>query len=82
MTMMRFLRLVRFFYDNFSDRLASKLCASFQEVDVLYSANELQEIADALDSRPAMREGLAANNVKYFHDQVHGKLERLLGPRP
>ena len=65
-------------YDNPSDRLASKLYASFQEVDVLYSANELKDIADALDSRPEMLEDLAANNVKFFHRQVHVKLERLL----
>ncbi len=75
-------QICKIFYANFSDRLASKLCASFHEVDVLYSVNELQEIADALYSRPAMLKGLVANNVKYFHRQVKVKLERLLGQRP
>lgn len=71
-------RIGKILYDNLSDHVAGKLYASFQDVDVLYAANELQAIADALDSRPAMREGLAANDAKFFHRQVHVTLERLL----
>ena len=70
--------LEKILYDNLSDHLAGKLYASFQDVDVLYAANELQTIADAMDGRTAMREGLAANDVQFFHRQVHVTLKRLL----
>ena len=64
-------------YDNLPDHLAGKLYASFQDVDVLYSADELQTIADALNNRPALREGLPQD--QYIDRQVHVRLERLLG---
>jgi hypothetical protein len=67
-------------YDNLPDRLAGKLYASFQDVDVLYSANELQNLADALDKRPSLREGLPKD--QYIDRQVHVRLERLLGHPP
>ncbi len=67
-------------YNNLPDRLAGKLYAGFQDVDVLYSADELQTIADALDKRPALREGLPKD--QYLGCQVHVRLERLAGHPP
>lgn len=67
-------------YDSLPERLAGKLYAGFQDVDVLYSSDELQTIADALDNRPAFREGLPPE--QYIDRQVQVKLETLLGQRP
>ncbi len=67
-------------YDNLPDHLAGKLYAGFQDVDVLYSANELRTIADALDNRPAFREGLPPD--QYIDHQIQVKLKRLLGGLP
>ena len=63
-------------HDNLPEHLAGKLCAGFQDVDVLYSAKELRIIADALDNRPAFREGLPPE--QYIDHQIQVKLERLL----
>jgi hypothetical protein len=63
-------------HDNLPERLAGKLYAGFQDVDVLYSADELRIIADALDNRPAFRDGLPPE--QYFDRQIQVKLERLL----
>ncbi|RKY23448.1 MAG: hypothetical protein DRP83_09235 [Planctomycetota bacterium] len=71
-------RIDNILYDNLPASLAGKLYTSFQSADVLYAANELQDIAEALDSSPAMRKGLAVNNVDFFHRQVQVRLERLL----
>ena len=67
-------------YSNLPDRLAGKLYAGFQDVDVLYSAEELRAIAEAMDKRPALRDGLPQD--QYIGRQVHVKLERLLGHLP
>ncbi len=63
-------------HDNLPEPLASKLYAGFQDVDVLYSADELRTIADAFDNRPAFRQGLPPE--QYIGRQIQVKLERLL----
>jgi hypothetical protein len=67
-------------YDNLPDHLAGKLYAGFQDVDVLYSADELRTIADALDNRPFFREGLPPE--QYIDRQIQVKLDRLQGNLP
>lgn len=67
-------------HDNLPEPLAGKLYAGFQDVDVLYSADELRIIADALDNRPAFREGLPVG--QYIDRQIQVKLKRLLNCPP
>ena len=67
-------------YSNLPDHLAGKLYAGFQDVDVLYSAEELRTLADAMDKRPALRKGLPPE--QYVGRQIQVKLERLLGHLP
>ena len=63
-------------YDNLPEHVAGKLYAGFQDVDVLYSADELRAIADALDNHPAFRDGLPPE--QYIDRQVQVELKRLL----
>ncbi len=65
-------------YDHLPERLAGKLYATFQEVDVLYTVEELQTLADALDRLPALRNGLPAQIGEYLPRQVRVRIERLL----
>ena len=67
-------------YGHLPDHLAGKLYAGFQDVDVLYSADELRTIADALDNRPSFREGLPPE--QYIDRQIQVKLKRLRGHLP
>lgn len=66
-------------YNNLSERLAGKLYASFQDVDVLYSAEDMRAISKAMAERAALREGLPQDQAQYIHRQVHVELDRLLG---
>ena len=68
----------RVLHDHLPERLAGKLYTSLQEVDVLYTADELQALADALDRLPALRAGLPARISEYLPRQVHARIERLL----
>jgi hypothetical protein len=70
-------RLGDVLYGSLPDHLAGKLYAGFQDVDVLYSADELRTIADAMDKRPALRDGLPPE--QYIARQVRVRLERLMG---
>ena len=74
-------RIGKVLHDNLSGSLAVKMHASFQEVDVLYSAEELHALAEALDQRPALSEGPLFEEAPWLRRQVHAKLERLLGKR-
>ena len=69
-------------YDHLPERLASKLYATFQEVDVLYTVEELQTLADALDRLPALRNGLPSLIGEYLPRQVRVRIERLLTGQP
>lgn len=66
-------------YNNLPDHLAGKLHAGFQDVEVLYSADELGAIAAALANHPGFREGLPPE--QYIDRQIQVKLKRLLGQR-
>ena len=74
-------RMGELLHDNLPDRLAVKMHASFQDVDALYSAEELHALAEALDHRPALSEGPLSEEAPWLRRQVHVKLERLLGKR-
>ena len=73
-------RIGAILHDHLPERLAAKLHAGFQDVDVLCSADELQTIADALENCPAFREGLPENH--YIGRQVQVRLERLKDQPP
>jgi hypothetical protein len=68
-------------YDHLPEHLAGKLIATLQEVDVLYSADELQTLADAMDERPELQDSLISKYNDGVRRQVTVKLERLLGLR-
>jgi hypothetical protein len=74
-------RIGKVLYDNLPEHLAGKLFASLQEVDVLYSAEELQTLADAMDERPDLHDSLISKYNSFVRNQVTVKLERLLGQR-
>jgi hypothetical protein len=69
-------------YDHLPEHLAGKFYANLQEVDVLYTVDELQTLVDALDRLPALRAGLPAQVVEYLPCQVRGRIERLLAEHP
>lgn len=69
-------------YDHLPKRLAGKLYATLQEVDVLYTVGELQTLADALDRLPAVRAALSGQLGEYLPRQVRVRIERLLAEQP
>ncbi len=67
----------RVLHEHLPGYLAGKLYVNLQEVDVLYTAEELRTLADALDLSTSLRTALSKQLGEYLPRQVHTRIERL-----
>jgi len=66
------------FQEHFPLRLASKLLATLQQLDVLYTADELQVVEKATRGLTALQHGLPPSLIEDIHRQARLQQERLL----
>lgn len=69
-------------HEHLPERLAGKLYADLQRVDVLYTINELQTLADALEQIPTLAHQLAPAMGDYLSQQVNVLIKRLAEESP
>jgi hypothetical protein len=62
-------------------RLARKMHIAFQDVEALFDADELRILAETLDEKLLLREGLARDDALFLARQVQTALEEILGQR-
>ena len=76
------LRRVReLLHAHLPERLARKMHIAFQDVEALFDADELRILAETLDEKLLLREGLARDDALFLARQVQTALEEILGQR-
>lgn len=74
-------RVRQLLHAHLPERLARKMHVAFQDVEVLFDADELRILAEALDEKRLLREGLARDHALFLVRQVQVALEDILGQR-